>query len=164
MKQYKLIKDYPSLPPNWKIGMIVQLRNLHYLPVELFYDDKGIPYIEVEDYPEFWELVKVKEVLFITKDNVEIYEGDTYYYIWINLTADNEEKFIIYKTENAILKKNEKWSEDALFFSTKEAAEEYIIMNKPCLSIKDIQEVYPSSNNKKYPHLERLINLVKSKT
>lgn len=254
MKQYKLIKEYPSLPPNWEIGMIVQLKNLHYLPIKLFYDDKVISYIEVENYPEFWKLVKEYEILsliynndiyelskqkrengdykylsktrrgflalsdldqaedvyihsikrlsdneiftirdkvshldiiwnikefslkdsrcftggvniynikkanslFITEDNVEIFEGDTYYTVFKKMVT----KHAINKIEKANpLKEDEEWSTDCLFFSTKEKAEEYIIMNKPCLSIEEIRFLDPN----KYD-LEKLRNLVKSKT
>ena len=52
-------------------------------------------------------------------------------------------------------------------FSTKEAAENYILFNKPCLSINDIATVYKTANQfpEDRPNSQGnlLLNLVKSK-
>jgi hypothetical protein len=80
-------------------------------------------------------LKQVKQPLFTTEDGVDIFDGDYYYpveklYYFLhekqtNHHCTNEEKFWI--------------------FSTKEKAEEYILMNKPCLSLneifKDVEEM-----------------------
>lgn len=101
------------------------------------------------------DLLKVKNPLFRTEDGVEIFEGDKT--CWINnWTVTN---FADWKRNN---------NEKELHFSTKEAAEEYILMNKPCLSLNDVFEVYPEFKkedpvNKRTFHAEKLINLVKSK-
>lgn len=78
-------------------------------------------------------LNKVKQPLFTTEDGVDIYDGDSYCSI-----------SKIYFEVNSIYKKAEEKYRNSyqlnrfLFFSTKEKAEEYIIMNKPCLSINDV--------------------------
>lgn len=48
-------------------------------------------------------------------------------------------------------------------FSTNEAAEEYILMNKPCLSYKDVEEITTDSSKMRIDLLRRLKKLVKSK-
>jgi len=70
-----------------------------------------------------------KTPLFTTEDGVEIFEGDSYvklnnYSDWSIVTGFNAHGF----------------QEDykGLKFSTKEKAEEYIINNKPCLSLVDV--------------------------
>lgn len=70
---------------------------------------------------------KIK-VLFKTEDGVEIFEGDTYY------------KVVNKSFQLLIMEKASKGeSLKSKIFSTKEKAEEYIIMNKPCLTINDVR-------------------------
>lgn len=61
------------------------------------------------------KIEKVKNPLFRTEDGIDIYEGDSY----------------VTMKQHGYGKK---------YFSTKEAAEEYILMNKPCLSINDLKD------------------------
>lgn len=68
---------------------------------------------------------KSKQPLFKTEDGVDIYEGDEYYYV--------DGYYLLRKSISSKTLFTDKRS-----FSTKEKAEEYIIMNKPCLSINDI--------------------------
>jgi len=105
------------------------------------------------------DLSKVKKPLFTTEDGVDIFEGDTYWWVtkltyWCNFT--NNVKISFYHD-----------TEKYWYFSTKEAAEEYILMNKPCLSLNDVFKVYPklkrSSNNIWTKHALELKELVKSK-
>lgn len=72
MKQYKLIKKYPSIPSKWDIGMLVGIGdfNYQYSPCNGDYTNIYIPKNEVENYPEFWELIeehKFKILSFIGK-------------------------------------------------------------------------------------------------
>lgn len=79
----------------------------------------------------------LKQPLFTTKDGVEIYKGDKFYFVTI---VDNKKP---YRTSGI-------WEvckptigfvyepEYEKYFSTKEAAEEYVLMNKPCLSFNDV--------------------------
>lgn len=84
---------------------------------------------------------KVKKPLFTTEDGVDIFEGEQKEIFYIK-----KGEFIIipvlscnyWCNERCYIRdvKIENWSN--LYFSTKEAAEKYIIFNKPQLSINDI--------------------------
>lgn len=100
------------------------------------------------------EYVKsVRKPLFISEDGVEIFEGQNYFSIDAALNEKIQE---VFSTKNTIK------SCFYRYFSTKEKAEEYILLNKPCLSINDIKNfgegmtVYEMIAN-------RLKELVKSK-
>jgi hypothetical protein len=69
---------------------------------------------------------KAKQSLFKTDDGVAIYEGDIFYTI--------DSSFKVQTTFGGKDEVDNAWS-------TKEAAEKYILMNKPCLSIKEILEL-----------------------
>jgi hypothetical protein len=98
-----------------------------------------------------------KPVLFKTEDGVDVFEG--------------MEVFVVHPTTlNTIIGLNtieyssyKGW----LFFSTKDKMEEYVLMNKPCLSIKDICPVIGRCNYTTYIDLnkltEKLKELVKTK-
>jgi len=80
---------------------------------------------------------KAKTPLFKTEDGVDIFEGDRFY--WVNPNFDLQFK-PRHGSQSSIpttddIKKGHK------YFSTKEAAEEYILMHKPCLSINDILSI-----------------------
>lgn len=103
---------------------------------------------------------KSKPVLFITEDGKEIYSGDSYYSVCYKKYL-NEEPFskingkftAIYPSDNEVLNYLK-------FFSSYEAAENYIIMNKPCLSINDI---YKTVSRGVLGYEQNLKELVKSK-
>ena len=81
--------------------------------------------------------------LFTTEDGVEIRETDRPYYVVdfkINGTAD--------------LKRNKNFhpATYAKYFSTKEAAEQYILENKPCLSLNDLLEAWHNWDERKELH------------
>lgn len=71
MKEYKLVKWYPSLPKDWKERMIVGTGDRHcsYSPCAGNYTDKLIESSEVEKNPEYWEEVKDYEILSFISDN-----------------------------------------------------------------------------------------------
>lgn len=103
------------------------------------------------------EFVKVKQPLFTTEDNVDIFEGDTIYMI---------DKFDYSFTDG--IANNKDFGCNKLRFSTKEKVEEYILMNKPCLSINDVAKVFVSTNyitlkGKLYPQGQSLRDMVKNK-
>ena len=92
-------------------------------------------------------LQKVKrKLLFTTIDNVKIYEGDKYFSVckkyWIVLEPENTSK-INYET----------YHKNNYNFSTKEKAEEYILTNKPCLSINEILDSITAKNAFKHKWL-----------
>lgn len=107
-----------------------------------------------------------KNVLFTTEDGVDIYKGK--YYIVKDKQDLDDKPFICYKVsitdDNRNLELNDK---NVHRFSTKEKAEEYVLMNKPCLAINDISTMMNnhrgnhSFNNSIMNNL--LKNLVKSK-
>ena len=102
-------------------------------------------------------------ILFKTEDGVEIYKGDSAYIVWLDRKhqashLNSDKPTNIY----AII-------DNVKYFSTKEKAEEYVLMNKPCLSINDISDclTFHMLGNYKVIHgsatLSTLKDLVKNK-
>lgn len=72
---------------------------------------------------------KIKKPLFITEDGIEIFkESDC----WV-VTPQHYRLFKWSRTNKTII-------DGEKYFSTKKVAEDYIILNKPCLSIKNIDD------------------------
>ena len=94
---------------------------------------------------------KVKTPLFTTEDGVEIFKGDSYYLV----SKDFCIGFCSFYSKSDLTYK---------LFSTKEKAEEYILQNKPCLSLNDLLSVW---GNSVYPEMSPLFlkfeKLAKSK-
>ena len=90
-------------------------------------------------------LYKAKQPLFTTEDGVDIYEGDTSYGVrktdFQIIPVTHHNSMYVYK--------------NFLEFSTKEKAEEYVLMNKPCLSINNVIDVL------KKPGYSGLVELLK---
>lgn len=87
---------------------------------------------------------KVKKPLFTTEDGVEKFEGDLF--VPVNVSVDDADNYTIRGLNSEAKPYNTKIQEEArkngvLWFSTKEAAEEYILMNKPCLSVKEVVDI-----------------------
>lgn len=74
------------------------------------------------------DIVKLKQKLFTTEDGVDIFEGD------ISFGVNSSFKLSEVKHINKLYVYS-----GVKEFSTKEAAEEYMLMNKPCLSINDLK-------------------------
>jgi hypothetical protein len=104
----------------------------------------------------------VKKPLFTTEDGVEIFEGDYYYSVL-------KEDLLYHGKFKAEAINGGRFSnpESCIVFSTKEKAEEYIVMNKPCLSINEIGSIIGRFNNTVYVDLDlmnkKLKELVKDK-
>ena len=98
------------------------------------------------------EIIKIKQKLFITEDNVKIFENDTFYTVLKSL----QDTDITECKATLVYTKLDKY----LDFSTEEKAKEYIIMNKLCLSINDISTIFKKLNK---INLENLKELVKNK-
>jgi hypothetical protein len=97
----------------------------------------------------------VKKPLFTTEDGVDIFEDDDCYIIhnWFPL------KTKAFSNDCGNTKTAYKF-----VFSTKEAAEEYILMNKPCLSINDVLSMNQwNLTETKTSTTNKLKKLVKSK-
>lgn len=98
--------------------------------------------------------IKPKTVLFTTEDGVDVFYGVIFW------NVSNEFNIIDYQITN------DKYKLDFLKnykqFSTKQAAEEYILMNKPCLSINDFYSFSSCQAEEQNTH-RKLKELVKSK-
>lgn len=102
----------------------------------------------------------IKKQLFTTEDGIDVFENDY-------ITTIHKEDLRILSEGNFVGPFGRK-SENYLYFSTLEKAKEYVLMNKPCLSINDIFEMWKSkgfSGNGIFGSYDTkdLINLVKSK-
>ena len=99
-----------------------------------------------------------KKPLLTTEDGFDLYEGDK---VW-GVIGDVWKPFYQYITAK---KAREKWTHGK--FSTKEAAEDYILYNRRLLSLNDVFKVYPKLKTKEplvnTKHAEDLIKLAKSK-
>lgn len=118
----------------------------------------------VENYVNF-KLPTKKQPLFTTEDGVEIMKYDKTTLVY----KVRKENFTIISnyayqySENSIAARENKLYSG--LFSTKEVAEEYILMNKPCLSIKEIfslLKILDNGSNENYQS-GKLRKLVKSK-
>ena len=96
------------------------------------------------------DIVKVRQKLFTTFDNVDIFKGDISFGVNSNFKLSEVKhinKLYIYPNVKE--------------FSTKEKAEEYILLNKPCLSLTEIWEIIDTSSYLKLK--SKIEDLVKSK-
>ena len=139
---------------------------------ELAYYKDGVIKVEncsieigVEPSSEFWE--EVKEPILTTFDGVELFDQDIYYFIWLSKPAHGQEINKIYKAIVRPLEEDTSWSSDAVFFSTEELAEEYILMNKPILSLNNLLSVWGNNKDfdvyKESPMFQNFKNLAKTK-
>jgi hypothetical protein len=87
------------------------------------------------------KLEKAKPVLLVTEDSKQIFEDDSYWFVWLSnkAAAQHQKGMVVYGPYHARpLIGEDAWSKDAKHFSSKEAAQEWIILNKPVLSINDV--------------------------
>lgn len=155
-----------ELTYNEEKGHLENFRNKYTIKVTL-----GTGYNNSDPWGPFElnsSLTHSEQPLFKTEDGVDIFEGDKYWVIIINLN---------HLTNPWIAKSHIcDWNNPkipplgTIQFSTKEVAEEYILMNKPCLSINNIAEVYVTANKKDSnrdsgytSYCEKLRELVKQK-
>lgn len=142
----------PLLQLSWKIQSIRRLSDnevfsigdkcVHGVITSFKLDSNGIPYnggIGVCFHTEERTITeglknckKAKPVLFVTEDGVDKYQGDKIYYhcnwkLWEYTITDGD---II----------------PLPWFSSKEAAQDFILMNKPVLSIKDLLDLAKECN------------------
>jgi len=76
------------------------------------------------------EIIEYKNPLFTTADGKDIFEGDTYYFVFPQFTLGTT-KYALGTMNGALAT-----------FSTKEKSEEYILLNKPLLSLNDLLSVW----------------------
>ena len=102
-------------------------------------------------------LKKAKQPLFTTEDGVDIFEGDNLYSIDNMLNIRKHLLFNARYDDNTLLNNRIFFNSDYKHFSTKEKAEEYILMNKPLLSLSDVWD------NLKVKDQKEVMKFVKSK-
>lgn len=103
------------------------LKKPHMHPASIKIDD-----VEYDLIPK--KPIKNKPFIFISDDKKEIYSGDRYW-----LLINNMENIIECNTENYIEGQHE--DTRAKRFSTEQAAKDYVIFNKQCLSLNEIINV-----------------------
>ena len=116
-----------SIKEIWLLGLVVSnIKQPDFIHIVYNHDLKD------SIYPDFNDVQKLKQPLFTTEDGVDIFEN--------NIT--------IYRVDLQMWKlcspiKSGRLLEgiNLLKFSTKEKAEEYILMNKPCLSLTDLKNL-----------------------
>ena len=151
-------------PLKLEIGKTYKIQYRHCLsPVKTVtitrFTEQGFPWsdnikgIITEDYNLIEE---VKKPLFTTEDGVDIFKGDEYLFIVLN---ENLSSNWIIQSSVCDWDNPKKPPLGKLQFSKKEKAEEYILMNKPCLSINDILSKLCTSTVR----INNLKKLVKSK-
>lgn len=101
---------------------------------------------------------KVKQPLFTTEDGVEIFEGDEYFRVWNNKGDFKLDSYKCFATKEY---RFDIVSKKTPHFSTKKAAEEYILLNKPCLSIKEICPEIGKVNDSSHIDLDLLTKKLK---
>jgi hypothetical protein len=115
-------------------GFEMDVNNEHLLAI----GNGGIKLKKIEHY---------KAPLFTTEDGVDIYEGERVY--------------IVETAFNIVYSGNLYWKPIGVTFSNKQAAEEYVLMNKPCLSIKEIAPIIGQCNNTTHIDLDSLTEKLK---
>lgn len=130
MKEYKLIKEYPGSP---KLGTIASDLGFRYNFLGenrscFDYTKTNEEVRDIENFPEFWSLIK--KSLFITHDGISIGPDDCYYFL------DDVNSIIPGKPSP-----NCTYADNVLRFSTKEAANRYLINTIKILSIADVYQI-----------------------
>lgn len=101
--------------------------------------------------------VKICKIpLFTTEDGVDIYENIKLIYVSPNYDVN------LHCVDWDINTVKKCMQSGGKYFSTKQAAEEYLLTNKPCLSINDVLKI-DNYNNISCSLLEKLKSLVKIK-
>lgn len=99
---------------------------------------------------------KAEKPLMLTKDGVEVFDGERVYQV-----STIDRMYIIHTT--TVRKEITPPPSYFKYFSTKEAAENYIMLNKPVLSLNDIAQVLhlDFKSLSEYPFTEKLYSKVK---
>jgi hypothetical protein len=91
---------------------------------ELFAEcENGLRYVYLSNLTK-----TAKQPLFTTEDGKEVYKGDDVFFVRDDFSSGCAKAGVCAKWGNAMI----------IYFSTKEAAEEYVLMNKPLLSLNDL--------------------------
>ena len=143
MGKYRLIKEYPGSPDiDTEVGVIKG----HSANYNYSIGDKRYCVLKdhVENNPYYW--AKIEEVCFVVSE-IDYNQGNyTYFEAW------NVYKIYEDMSRDSILN----------YFKTKEEAEEFVIKNKPCLTLTDVSLILGGLDKKRDVYLE-LKRIVKSK-
>lgn len=106
---------------------------------------------------------KKEQVLFVTNDGKDVFDGDIYFHV-------NQKHWRVEESAPAHIINYETYHKGRTNFSTRELAEEYVLLNKPCLSVSDITSNFVIKCDPKYGRrvngsatLNKLIQLAKTK-
>lgn len=105
MKKYKLIKKYPGC-----VYQLNQVINTDFIWINTIRTD-------LKDYPEYWQ--ELKNPIFTTDDNVPIFIGDSFFYVYPN----GEIRCFPCTTVAPV-------NRELVYFSTEKAAEVYVEQQK----------------------------------
>jgi hypothetical protein len=118
---------------------------------EIILDGEGdILFGQGKGYTELVDAVKCKSPLFLTNDGVDVFVGDIIHVVDSSLNGIDRIMVANFRPEDYPTFK---------VFSTKKAAEDYIVKNKYALSIEDFWNVVnmPTSNFNKSTHMKQLV-------
>lgn len=146
MREFRLKRKYPGSP---ELGTFVKETRTKRRYVQVGHESRFFSKKEIEEHPDFWE---ERTKLLTTEDGVDIYEGDEYFSI------DPERgSWLIRRRIDPEVYRNKP---SRKYFSTRHKAREWVILNKPCLSINEIIDEIPTNPE---GFISRLKELVKSK-
>jgi hypothetical protein len=139
-------------------GFNVEISSFYVKDGELFFTSKHLQEDKQYSFKEIGDMVKP---LFKTFDGIDIYEGDSVWSVDENFNGPLEEVFGKFQksTKDHPV---EPWYKGDKYFSSEEAAEKYILMNRRCLSVSDIFSCIDTTP----PYLideNQLMKLVKSR-
>lgn len=100
----------------------------------------------------------IKKPLFTTEDGVDVFEGDEYWNVNVLFNIKHIPNCYNFRTEKEYVLFNSLNNNNC--FSTRTAAEEYVLMNKPCLSINNVMSVTYNPTESKTSTTYKLIKLV----
>lgn len=90
---------------------------------------------------------KAKQPLFRTEDGVDVFHGDIYYRV-TNTSKDVFSKPLKCDASEFNGYPNNKYPKTQIKYKCLKAAEEYILMNKPCLSLYDLRNIQLTYDDK----------------
>jgi len=149
-----------------QIGRIVSsLEEICGHPMSYWIDGQERYWQEI-DKPKDFVIVTKRIPLFTTSDGVDFYEGDKIYYVGrlFNTGQRTVGKYSTSTKDHPV----EHWNMDDKYFSSEEKAMDYVMVNKPCLSVKEVAPIFGKyylndSSNVLEKISKALTDIVKSK-
>jgi hypothetical protein len=149
MKEYKLLKYYPSLPIEWDEDFLPDMKDVGFPIIVVEREDgyylhpslkdwtretNGLPKTEIEGSNGYWEEVVPRKAILTTEDGKGIFEGDEYWYVDKNTLE-------IFYIDEACFDIDEKL-ENYADFSKKGMVETYVKFSRPLFSANEIEELF----------------------